>query len=85
MFTFEPERWLRPKKSAAATEEDVEFNANVAPQDAFGLSMRGCWGRKLAYIELRMLVALGGLAFRFVACHAGAEQYSGELECYASL
>jgi hypothetical protein len=58
MFTFEPERWLRPKKGAAMTDEDVEFNANAAPQAAFGLGMRGCWGRKLAYIELRMLVAL---------------------------
>ncbi|KAH7372015.1 cytochrome P450 [Pyrenochaeta sp. MPI-SDFR-AT-0127] len=58
MFTFEPERWLRPKKGAAATDEDVEFNANAAPQAAFGLGMRGCWGRKLAYVELRMLVAL---------------------------
>ncbi|KAF1999193.1 cytochrome P450 [Amniculicola lignicola CBS 123094] len=58
MFTFEPERWLRPKKGVAATDEDVEFNANAAPQAAFGLGMRGCWGRKLAYVELRMLVAL---------------------------
>ncbi|OAL00812.1 cytochrome P450, partial [Phaeosphaeriaceae sp. SRC1lsM3a] len=57
MFTFEPERWLRPKQGAK-DEEDVEFNANAAPQAAFGLGLRGCWGRKLAYIELRMLLAL---------------------------
>lgn len=61
MFTFEPERWLRKKKSASSTTTEdnaVEFNANAAPQAAFGLGLRGCWGRKLAYIELRMLVAL---------------------------
>lgn len=63
MFTFEPERWLRKKKRASssttATEDEaIEFNANAAPQAAFGLGLRGCWGRKLVYVELRMLVAL---------------------------
>ena len=34
------------------------FNANASPQIAFGMGSRSCWSRRLAYLELRMVVAL---------------------------
>jgi cytochrome P450 len=69
MFTFEPERWLRKKERATpsssttttAADNDVdalEYNANAAPQFAFGQGLRGCWGRRIAYVELRIVVTL---------------------------
>ncbi|KAJ5096379.1 cytochrome P450 [Penicillium alfredii] len=54
---FDPERWLVRKQSESGTEE-VEFNANAAAQIAFGMGPRSCWGRRLAYLEMRMVVTL---------------------------
>ncbi|CEJ86586.1 hypothetical protein VHEMI04148 [[Torrubiella] hemipterigena] len=52
---FDPERWL---VKGANTGEGVVFDANAAPQIAFGMGPRSCWGRRLAYLELRMVVTL---------------------------
>ncbi|KAJ5958838.1 cytochrome P450 [Penicillium vulpinum] len=57
LTVFNPERWLEYKKSSSG-EDEVEFNANAAPQIAFGLGPRSCWGRRLAYLEMRMVVTL---------------------------
>ncbi|KAJ5765922.1 cytochrome P450 [Penicillium odoratum] len=54
---FNSERWLEYKKSSSG-EDEVEFNANATPQIAFGLGLRSCWGRRLAYLEMRMVVTL---------------------------
>ncbi|KAF2806011.1 cytochrome P450 [Mytilinidion resinicola] len=98
MFTFEPERWLRKKEDASTTttttEEDagVEFNANAAPQAAFGMGLRGCWGRKLAYVELRMIVSLVVWHFDLLAVPPALAYPSATLsiihradECYVRL
>lgn len=89
MFTFEPERWLRKKKRASSstmTENDaVEFNANAPPQAAFGLGLRGCWGRKLAYVDLRMLVTLVVWHFDLLPVAPSTEQYYGHLEHHPSV
>lgn len=50
---FNPERWLVRKGDG-----EVEFDANAAPQVAFGMGPRSCWGRRFAYLELRMVVTL---------------------------
>jgi len=57
MSAFDPERWLR-KKEGASEDEAFEFNANAAPLNSFGLGVRGCWGKKMAYMQLRLIVAL---------------------------
>ena len=57
MKAFDPERWLVRKEGASADDE-VEFDANAAPQIAFGMGPRSCWGRRLAYLELRMVTTL---------------------------
>lgn len=53
MRAFDPERWLVKK-----ADGEVEFDANAGPQTIFGLGPRGCFGRRLAYIEMRMVAAL---------------------------
>ncbi|KAK8008238.1 hypothetical protein PG991_010789 [Apiospora marii] len=50
VFAFRPERWLR--------EEDGSFDPQAGPQLAFGLGPRGCFGRRLAMVTLKMQFAL---------------------------
>ncbi|KAI4721669.1 cytochrome P450 [Aureobasidium sp. EXF-10727] len=49
---FKPERWLK----TTGEKGEVEFQKNAGPTLQFGAGVRGCFGRRLAYIELRMLV-----------------------------
>jgi cytochrome P450 len=64
---FKPERWLAAaaageRKKAAV--DGVEFDASAGPLFTFGLGVRGCFGRRLAYVELRTMLAL--IVWRFV-------------------
>lgn len=52
---FDPERWLVRSGDGDA---NVEFYGAAGPQLAFGLGARGCWGKRLAQVELRTVVAL---------------------------
>ncbi|QIW97878.1 hypothetical protein AMS68_003396 [Peltaster fructicola] len=47
---FLPERWLT--KNAKG---EVEFNPRAGAQQTFGGGLRGCFGRKLAYVFLRLI------------------------------
>ncbi len=53
MKTFRPERWL-------VTGEDgkEEFDAHAGPHLAFGLGPRGCFGRRLAYLQMRIILVM---------------------------
>ncbi|KAI1211537.1 cytochrome P450 [Annulohypoxylon truncatum] len=53
--TFDPERWLVRSSGGDAS---AEFHGAAGPQLAFGLGARGCWGKRLAQVELRTVVAL---------------------------
>ncbi len=57
MAAFDPERWLR-KKENATDDDDVEYDQDAAPSMGFGMGLRGCWGKKVAYVELRILLAM---------------------------
>ncbi|KAF2435902.1 cytochrome P450 [Tothia fuscella] len=49
---FKPERWL------TQTAQGQEFDALAGPHLAFGLGRRGCWGKRLGYLELRLFIVL---------------------------
>lgn len=56
---FRPERWLRFEPGAAEGQEPtIVFDPKAAPMLAFSSGPRACWGRRLAYMELKMVVAL---------------------------
>ncbi|KAK4154499.1 cytochrome P450 [Chaetomidium leptoderma] len=50
---FRPERWLR--RDAAGR---MLFDAGAGPALAFSAGNRGCWGKRLGYLELRIVAAL---------------------------
>lgn len=50
---FVPERWLGQDEDG-----NVVYDAQAGPMLAFSLGIRGCVGRRLAYLTLRMLFTL---------------------------
>ncbi|KAI0885023.1 cytochrome P450 [Annulohypoxylon maeteangense] len=58
---FAPERWL------GIDEHGNEvFDANALFQNAFGGGIRGCFGRRLAMMELRIMIVLIVMSFKFL-------------------
>ncbi|KAF5718751.1 TRI13-cytochrome P450 [Fusarium mundagurra] len=55
--SFKPERWL---KTAAGPDgkEDVSFDSQAFPIQAFGLGPRGCFGRRMSYLEMKIFFTL---------------------------
>ncbi|KAJ4337789.1 hypothetical protein N0V95_008231 [Ascochyta clinopodiicola] len=53
MQTFDPGRWLKTEAGS-----DKIFDATLGPHMGFGMGPRGCFGRKLAYLELRLALVL---------------------------
>ncbi|PHH62395.1 hypothetical protein CDD81_7191 [Ophiocordyceps australis] len=66
LHLFEPKRWL--DKNDTTGEES--FNSQALPCTAFGGGLRGCSGRKLADMELRISIVLIILSFEFLALPA---------------
>lgn len=60
MGAFKPERWL--------VNDGNEFDAASGPQLAFSLGTRSCFGKRLAYLQLRILVTLIVWNFEFSRC-----------------
>lgn len=54
---FVPERWLTTKTTERRDDETV-FDPSKCPSQAFGLGPRGCFGKKLAYMEIRTFLTL---------------------------
>jgi len=54
---FIPERWLKTVTSADRKEE-VVFDSQAFPIQAFGLGPRGCFGRRMAYLEMKIFFTL---------------------------
>ncbi|GKT58396.1 cytochrome P450 [Colletotrichum tofieldiae] len=69
---FKPERWL--VGAAGSTGGAAEFDQQAGPQLAFGLGTRGCFGRRLAYLELRIILTLIVWNFEMLPC---PEELSG--------
>ncbi|KAJ0348973.1 hypothetical protein KNSL1_005016 [Colletotrichum chrysophilum] len=86
---FQPARWLVPSKDDADREV---FDATAGPQMAFGLGPRACFGRRLAYLELRMFTVLLFWHFELLRCPDELSGYNGcvgltvkPTQCYVRL
>lgn len=51
---FAPERWLVKNEQTGETE----FDFRAAPMQIFGAGIRSCYGKKLAYLEMRTIYSL---------------------------
>ncbi|KAI0486964.1 cytochrome P450 [Xylaria cf. heliscus] len=67
MHLFKPERWLK-----TGEDGNVVYDAQSGPMLAFGFGPRGCFGRRLGYLETRIVLALLVWNFEF-------HQLSGKL------
>jgi cytochrome P450 len=69
---FAPERWL------IMSEDHVEgesFNPTACYCLAFGAGVRGCWGRRLAYLQIRFFLAMLVWSYEFRQCPESLSGY----------
>ncbi|KAJ8131111.1 hypothetical protein O1611_g2515 [Lasiodiplodia mahajangana] len=81
---FRPERWLSGSKKSVSGEDDTEwadlaFDAQAGPSIPFGLGIRGCFGRRLAYMEFRILLTMVIWNFELLKCPEELSSYAGQL------
>jgi cytochrome P450 len=62
MAAFTPERWMQDENG------NPTFDALSGPSLTFGLGTRGCYGRKLAYVEMRLIFTLIIWNFELLPC-----------------
>jgi cytochrome P450 len=57
---FKPQRWLTEDKNGR-----LVFSGSSGPTLAFSAGNRGCWGKRLGYLELRIVLSLLIWSFEF--------------------
>ncbi|PTB44227.1 hypothetical protein M441DRAFT_65994 [Trichoderma asperellum CBS 433.97] len=62
---FKPERWLKLVKNTNSDEKEEVFDPRAGPNLAFSAGPRQCFGKKLAYMKLRVVVTLLIWSFEF--------------------
>ncbi|KAI9742533.1 MAG: hypothetical protein M1818_003673 [Claussenomyces sp. TS43310] len=84
--SFKPERWL------VTSEKGTAFDATAGPQLAFGLGTRGCYGKRLAYVEVKIFLAVMIWNFELLKCPPALSGYKSNLSmtheprsCYVRL
>ncbi|KAI1757712.1 cytochrome P450 [Xylaria castorea] len=87
MHLFKPDRWLKTDENG-----NEVYDAQSGPMMAFGLGSRGCFGRRLAYLETRIVLASLVWNFEF---HKLSDELSSRdsydsitrnpVQCYVSL
>ncbi|KAL5583935.1 hypothetical protein FOVSG1_015286 [Fusarium oxysporum f. sp. vasinfectum] len=58
---FDPERWLFLKEDGS-----IGFDAIAGPQLGFGAGARQCWGRRMAQLQVKVIMALVVWNFEFL-------------------
>lgn len=61
---FRPERWFVPGKK----DGERVFDASAGPSNSFGMGTRSCFGRRLAYINFRLLLVSIIWNFELLPC-----------------
>ncbi|KAI6779695.1 uncharacterized protein J7T54_005725 [Emericellopsis cladophorae] len=68
---FKPERWLTKDDKG-----DMVYDSQAGPMLSFGAGLRGCFGRRLAYVQLKLLVTMLVWHFEFLACPEALSSYA---------
>lgn len=63
MAIFNPDRWLVKDASG-----ELVFDASAGPLLTFGLGERGCYGRRMAYLQMKQLMTLIVWNFELQKC-----------------
>lgn len=71
MAAFHPDRWL--VRDAAG---QTVFDAAAGPMLTFGLGERGCYGRRMAYVQMRQLLTLIVWQFELHKCPEALSSYA---------
>jgi cytochrome P450 len=84
--SFKPDRWL------VTSEKDATFDAAAGPQLAFGLGTRACYGKRLAYVEMKIFLIMMIWNFELLKCPPALSGYKSNLymtheprSCYVRL
>ncbi|KAG6272113.1 hypothetical protein E4U49_002954 [Claviceps purpurea] len=76
---FAPERWLKTSGDKTRTDagefDNVEYDCNAGPMLSFGAGSRGCFGKRLAHLEMRIMIALLVWNFTFEKCAPDLSSY----------
>ncbi|KAK0106349.1 hypothetical protein ONS96_003985 [Cadophora gregata f. sp. sojae] len=70
MAKFHPERWLVDGEKGGK-----EFSGAAGPLLTFGMGPRGCYGRRLAYVEMKIFLTLIVWTFELQKCPAELSGY----------
>ncbi|KAI0103940.1 cytochrome P450 [Nemania sp. FL0031] len=73
LTVFRPERWL-----SVDGQGNAEFDGAAGPQLVFGLGPRACWGRRLAVLEMRTVVAMLVWTFEMLEIPESLSSYRAE-------
>jgi cytochrome P450 len=91
--SFKPERWLveaQPDDNGngnalenptdkSGSEAAVVFDSNAGPTNPFGLGLRSCFGRRLAYLEFRIMLIILIWNFELLECPKEISDWHGKL------
>lgn len=69
---YDPERWL------VHNGDSVKFDGASGPQLGFGAGTRGCWGKRMAYIEMRHILSLVVWSFELLEIPEELGGYAAE-------
>ncbi|KAK8851197.1 cytochrome P450 [Apiospora arundinis] len=76
---FEPKRWLARKRDGdGLLADDVELDMAAEPRLGFGMGPRACWGKRMALIEMRVIVAMLVWEFEFLKCAPSLSSYAAD-------
>ncbi|KAG6094704.1 hypothetical protein E4U30_003099 [Claviceps sp. LM220 group G6] len=93
---FNPERWLKTRDDETGTGtgefDNVEYDCNAGPMLSFGAGPRVCFGKRLAYLEMRIMITLLVWNFTFERCAPDLSSYTERdefttipIRCYVKL